>query len=188
MSANLLIKLNRKNALQGLFGFAAMLLIAGNVRVIVESQLRARQIDEKILTEANPRLNRSRIMEALELIENQDSDHLTSIFSTATVVGETAKRQVSVHIENASGVNGAAANLAQALTEGGFQVSAISTAPSLEDQTTVFHRSESEKEARTVRILIESQGWTVGRLVERSQTEDIRIVLGTRKSATGEGR
>lgn len=159
-----------------------LLLIAVNARVILENILRARDIDARIVSEANPRLNRQRVKEAGEILKNTQSNDLTAISPSVTVEqdrAEAPKETIGIEIQNASGKTGAAANLEELLKTNGYNVSAISTAPSLQDKTTVSYKGGLETEAQKVKDILESQQW-IANLVETDENlkTDILIVLG----------
>jgi hypothetical protein len=156
-----------------------VLLVAVNARLILENVLRAQQIDDQIVSEANPRLNRTLIKEAVQILESFSNSNLTTIFPSVTVKDNEATEPILIEIQNATGIDGAAANLADLLREKGYQVSALSTAPSLQNQTTLFHKAGRAEQSRRIKEILEKEGWIVGGINEESQLQvDIRIVLG----------
>ena len=182
MLTNHLSKISPKFLVKGLALVGLLLLVAGNARIILENILKSKDIDERIVSAANPRLNRKLLEEAADVLESSQSGDLTAIFPSATLEqegSETPEIRAKVEIENASGITGAAASLAEVLETKGYQVSAISTAPSLLEKTTVVYKVGLEREAQEVKQILENQQWIVG-LVEQSpnQTSDIRIALG----------
>ena len=164
-------------ALVGLLFLGAL-----NARLILEAMLKAKDIDARIVSEANPRLNRNKVLEAADILESSQSGDLTANQPSVTVEqegSETPQEKVNVEIENASGVTGAAASLAEVLTTEGYQVSTVSTAPSLQEKTTILYKAGRDREAQQVKAILEAQQWTVGVVEPRQeQQSDIRIVLG----------
>ncbi len=184
MSDNPLTKINQSVLAKSAVLLLLTVVIVANVRVIVDNIVNAKGIDEQIVSEANPRLNKKLIQEAIETLESFSSSELTSISPSATVEIESTnsgiEQQSSVAIQNASGVNGAASEFAAVLAQQGYQISAISTAPSLEGQTLVLFKPGKAEEAQNIEQLLRDEGWSVAESQEsnRDQQFDLLIVLG----------
>lgn len=179
MSANHLPKISKKAIFQAIIFVVLVGLVALNARLILESVLRAQQIDDQIVSEANPRLNRALLQEAVKILESFSESNLTSLFSSVTVKDEQATEPISIEIQNASGMDGVAAKTAELFKQQGYQISALSTAPSLQNQTTVFHKIGRTEESRRIKAILEKEGWIVGLVKETGELQsDIRVVLG----------
>lgn len=179
MSANHLPKLNKATLVEALVFLGLGLLVAVNARIILENLLESRQIADEIVSEASPRLNRTIMEEAVSALENDSQENLTSPSPTVTVENETSGSPVRIDIQNASGVDGAASDLREILIQRGYQIGAISTAPSFENQTVIFHGTGRVEEARRVQTILQEEGWAVGKLVESQGSEtDLTLVLG----------
>ncbi len=182
MSTNHLPKISQKYLVKGLALIGLILLIAGNARIILDNILKAQGIDSRIVLDANPRLNRQRVKEAGEILESTQSSDLTAIFPSATVEQErteASQEAVGIEIQNASGKTGAAANLKELLESEGYEVSAISTAPSIQEKTGISYKVGLEREAQKVKQILETKDWTVS-LVSQAENlkTDILIVIG----------
>lgn len=188
MSANHLPKLS--NALvEGLIFLGLTVLVAVNARIILEHLLASRQIKDEIVSQAAPRLNRNLLMEAVEMISNPSQENLTSIFPAVTVKDEKSGSPVRIEIQNASGITGAATNVGQILIQRGFEVGAISTAPSLRTSTVIIHGTGRAEAARSVAAIIEAEGWPVGSTSEAQDLgTDLVVILGQALVENVEGR
>ncbi len=161
-----------------------MVVITVNSKFIVENVVRSNEVDEEAILEAVPRLNRQQLQSAVDLLNDIQSNNLTSNFPSdtldkeATVPGE--QRIISLNIQNASGINGAAAEFAQAAQQSGYEIQEVSTAPSLQKTTTVVYKKGLKAEAKAVEDLLISEGWPVGQNQETGQEQpyDIIIILG----------
>lgn len=97
MSKNNLPKISSKAVFGAVVVLVLLVLVAINARVILENMLRARGIDEQIVSKANPSLNRALLQEAVDVLEIFPEGDLTSIFSSvtlekeATAAGSTAQ-------------------------------------------------------------------------------------------------
>lgn len=179
MSVNRLPKISAKTIVKAIIFIALLFLVAINARLILDNVLKAQGIDEQIVAEANPRLNKAVLEEAIKTLESFSESNLTTIFSSVTVEQEQATGPILLEIQNASGVDGAAAEIAELLEQQGYQISGLSTAPSLQNQTTLFHKAGRAEESRKIKEYLEKEGWVVGAIKEASQLQnDIRIILG----------
>lgn len=182
MSGNHLSKINPVQVGRAAVLVVLVALVSVNARVILENLLRTGGIDEQIVTEANPRLNRQLLSDANELLTSFSSEGLTSIFPFDTLEEESkapeSQSAAIVEIQNASGIAGAATDLAARLEELEYQIGAISTAPSLQSQTAIIYKAGRENEAGSLVEFLQSEGWPVGPPVEAEITADIRIILG----------
>jgi uncharacterized protein YneF (UPF0154 family) len=180
MSANHFPQINKQLMFRAAVLLLLILLVAINARMILESVLAAKGIDEEIVAEANPRLNKELLQKAVTILGKKGSEDLTSIFSTATVERQEVSGPVTIEIQNGSSVNGAAAGISRILSESGYIISDISTAPSLQTQSTVFYKQGRAEEAVQVGDMLTAEGWSVKSVQEAQDLgNDIRIVLGS---------
>lgn len=161
-----------------------MVVITVNSKFIVENVVRSNEVDEETIFEAVPRLNRQQLQSAVELLDNFQSNNLTSNFPSDTLDKEATapgeQRIISLNIQNASGINGAAAELALVAQQKGYEIQRVSTAPSLQKTTTVVYKKGFVKETKAVEDLLTSEGWPLGQSLETDQEQpyDIIIILG----------
>lgn len=161
-------------------------IIVVNIKVIVDNLVSSLGIDETIVSEANPRLNKKLIQEATTTLESFSSQELTSISTSVTLEQGSANSgveepsNISIEIQNASGITGAASEIAEKLALQGYQISAISTAPSLQGSTKVFYKPGKAADAQTILQIIQDENWLVesSQEAEAEQQVDILIVLG----------
>lgn len=179
MSANHLPKISSKAISLAIVTIVLLGLTALNARVILENVLHSKETDELIVSEANPRLNPTLLQEAVKTLEGFSEGDLTSIPPSVTLEKELATEPLSVEIQNASGIDGAAASVAEILTQRGYQISALSTAPSLQNQTTIFHKAGRAEESLKIKEILEKEGWIVESIKEDVELKsEIKIVLG----------
>jgi hypothetical protein len=183
MSDDLLPKIKIETLIQIAILLVLVSIVAGNARFIIDNLIRSREVDEKIVTEANPRLNRKLIQDAITMLEDfQSSDELTSFSPSATLESEATepgeKSEITLEVQNASSINGAAADVASKLLKQGYIVSAISTAPAVQNRTTIFHKAGKLGIAQSLREFLVSEGWPTDLQGISEQQVDIIIILG----------
>lgn len=163
--------------------FATASLILVNTRLIIDNLLHSNDIEEEIVSEANPRLNKNQIKEASEIVKKLEMNELTTILPSDRVENESTnsgvEENIYLEIQNASGINGAASELARKLQEQGYFVKAISTAPSLSGETIVFYKAGRKEQAETISSFLNKEGWAADSLQEKTleQPLDIMIIL-----------
>jgi hypothetical protein len=159
----------------GLFVLAVV-----NIRIIIDNLQHLEDIDQEIVNQANPSLNKKFIIEAVNILESFQDSELTTIFTSDTLESEGLNQQpVIVDIQNASGITGAAASLAEILSQKNYQIGTISTAPSRQIQTLVLFKEGREENAQALVSVLQEQDWPVG-AVEKTEelAVDITIILG----------
>lgn len=159
-------------------------VVTANAKIIVENVVRSSGVDEELLSEAVPRLNRDQLKEAEKTIDNFGKHDLTSIFTSDTLDIEATspgiQRVITLKIQNASGISGAAADIAEIAQQKGYQINEISTAPALQKITTVIFKTGLAEEAKKVEAFLKEEGWPLG-ISQQSREEvnyDISIILG----------
>ena len=155
-----------------------------NARFLIDNILHSEEIDEKIVSEANPRLDRQAINQAISILDSFKDKELTSIFTSDTLDTETleteTEQEITIEIQNASGIAGAAADISEKLTQKGYQINSISTAPTKQKVTRIFYKTGKAEEAKAIEALLNSQNWPVQGVQEITEEiqSDIRIILG----------
>lgn len=179
MSASRLPKINPRILIKTTIFIGLSALVAVNLRFILSSILRTKQIDEEIVSEANPRLNKELLNLAEKIIDESSDGDLTGIFPSATVESGAVEIPAVVNIVNASGINGAAAELSQIFSSEGFEIGALSTAPSIQNQTVVFHKKSRSEAAQLIIGILEKEGYgpATGQVRENLKT-DLEVVIG----------
>lgn len=157
----------------------------GNARFIISNIVGSGGINEAIVAEANPRLNRLRLEKAVAVIDSfATAEELTSILPSDTLdveaTGSSVKRVIIIEIQNASGINGAAAELAEKLSQLGYQVNNVFTAPARQTNTTLIYKAGNAEEAKALGELLTSEGWPIGSSREAAgeRQSDITIIIG----------
>lgn len=155
-----------------------------NVRLVIDNLLLSGTIDEAIVNQANPRLDKGKIDLALAAIKAFQSSELTSFFTSDTVDNKADSEEqstaITIEIQNASGINGAATNVAEKLQELNYIINAISTAPAKNNQTTLFYRQDQREKIQKLEEILKNEGWpvSISQLAEAGQSVDFIVVLG----------
>lgn len=186
MFSNLLKITNKTILSKAAIVLALSAIVVANAKIISDNIVASQGIDEAIVAEANPRLNKKLLQNAISTLESFATGELTSslpadtVENEATKSGENEQKSTTVEIQNASGVLGAASDLAERLSLIGYQISAVSTAPSLEGQTTVTYKAGKAAEAQEIVDVLNSQDWPIGASQQASQDQpyDVVIILG----------
>lgn len=182
MSNNHLYKINISRFGRIIIAFVLITISVINARFLIDNIQLSKIIDEKIVSEANPRLDRQLMIKATTMLDSFSSIELTSNFTSDTLDSEVTIpaniAEVSVEIQNASGVTGAASNLSIKLADQGYKISAISTAPTKQNKTTIFYKKGKAAVAQSLSDLLLIEEWSAELIETIEQQPDIIIVLG----------
>lgn len=180
MSVNRLSKIEPELIARAAILIGLFILAIVNLRLILDNLQHLQDIDQEIVNQANPSLNKKAIWKAVKIIDSFKEGELTTVFTSDNLESEEVSAQPAlVDIQNASGINGAAASLAEILSQKNYQVGTISTAPSTQPKSIILFKEGREESAQALVSILEAEAWPVG-TVEKTEvlTTDITIILG----------
>jgi hypothetical protein len=159
-------------------------IITVNAKLISDSLVKAQGIDDKIVSEANPRLNKKLVDQAIDILNSSKAPELTTISPDAKVENEAnisdKINATSIEIQNGSGITGAAAEIAEQLANAGYQIRVISTALSKEVNTSIYYLAGKADVAKEAEKLLLEKNWPVTLIEEKDSglNTDLLIILG----------